>query len=166
VGYSGYLVLGRAGGTLADLPAVSAFGENLGDGARLEDGWQLLQVDAEEPDPDSAVAALVAATGHPALVAYVLDSDCAVVKASGPDGSRWSATLNPVVAEDYGAPPTGDLDTTVAAARAWSAAAGLTPSEADLRAALSEDATFAEDLCSRLLVGLGIPGASAEEGED
>lgn len=126
----------------------------------LGPGWYLLRSGGEPGDLDTEAAAMAAATAAPALIAFVLDSDCAVVHAATPRGLRWSAVLNPDLAEDYGAPPATPVDAAVAGAVAWASEAGLVADPGVLRAAMTDSDTFVEDLFDRLLRGLGLsPGA-------
>jgi hypothetical protein len=162
LGYWGHLVVARSALPLSEAPAVVVFGTDRSGPRTFEQGWQLLEVTGATPPRAPAVATLAAVTGHPALGAYVLDSDCAVVEAAAPSGLRWSATLNPEVAIESYDMPVGenDPDLALSGALAWSAEAGLVPSEPVLRDALTGSSAFAEDLFATLLAGLGIPGVS------
>ncbi|BEL08522.1 hypothetical protein Q0Z83_067130 [Actinoplanes sichuanensis] len=119
------------------------------------DGWHELQLDGFPES--SALPGLVTATGAPALVAVVLDSDMAHVQALSPAGVDWAAYLHPDNAEAFGAPPLPHSpDEIVELAVAWSTEAGLVADPEAVRAALTAKNTFAEETFTELLAALGI----------
>ncbi|MEV4280629.1 hypothetical protein [Actinoplanes xinjiangensis] len=120
-------------------------------------GWHELQLDGFPES--SALREVVAATGAPALMAVVLDSDMAHVQALSPAGVGWAAYLHPGNAEAFGAPPLPHSpDEIVELATTWSAEAGLHADRDAVRAALTAKNTFAEETFTDLLTGLGITG--------
>ncbi|HEY9286867.1 MAG TPA: hypothetical protein VIT43_02475 [Candidatus Dormibacteraeota bacterium] len=160
MGYWGHLLLAWTKDPLAALTEARAFGEPE-DERRLIEDWSLLRAGHEPPDLRTALASVVQATRMPALVAYVLDSDCAVLEAQTPAGLRWTAVLNRATAEaSYEGVADGVLpvDQVMAGAIGWANEAGLKPDQQMLSRALTEQAVFVEDLFDELLVGLGIPG--------
>ena len=162
VGFWGHLLLARHPGPLGELKEASAFG-NPEHERRLEQDWSVLWVGHEPPDLQTALTPVVSATRAPALVAYVLDSDCATIEAQAPSGLRWTGVLKPAMAADGYEGVAAQYDganQAVAGAIRWSREAGLTPSEADLRKALTEEPVFAEEAFDQLLIGLGVPGAT------
>src|SRR4051794_30733673 len=65
-------------------------------------GWQMVQVGHGLPGgPRRAVGKLVAATGSPAVVARVMDSDVCQAFGLAPSGESWETFLDPAMAEDY-----------------------------------------------------------------
>jgi hypothetical protein len=101
---------------------------------------------------------LVAATGAPAISAYVLDSDVADVQALTPDGQRWRTYLHPDVAESYGAPALSQTpDEVLTAALEWSGQAGLTADADAVRQALAAHYVGAENTFDELVTALGVP---------
>ncbi|MDQ6713256.1 MAG: hypothetical protein M3Z28_08735 [Candidatus Dormibacteraeota bacterium] len=162
MGFWGHLLLARDNRPLGTLREARAFGQPEHE-RRLDRGWSVLWVGREPPDLRSALTPVVAATRAPALVAYVLDSDCAAIEALTPSGLRWTGVLKPATAADSYEAVVAQYDgasTAVAGAIRWSREAGLTPSEADLRKALTDEPDFAEEAFDQLLVGLGVPGAA------
>ncbi|WP_432839146.1 hypothetical protein [Dactylosporangium sp. CA-092794] len=111
----------------------------------LGDGWQVFQ--AEGNGAAARLARAVAQrTGAPALAAYVLDSDCAILAAAAA-GETWQVAVRPEVLEDYGPPDEDDLlsgPEAVEALVAWAQAAGFDPDPAAVEEALDSDETFAE----------------------
>lgn len=116
---------------------------------------------------EPAVMALVKATKGPALVAYVMDSDCAVLEGRSQDGNRWDGILNREMCAGMGGSPEDvlvmyPLDRGLSGAMRWANDSGLRPSEAAITAALNGSNAFAEELFDQLLIGLGIAGAKLD----
>ena len=136
-----------------------------GDPELFENGWRLHRRDGDGGDLRGAIVALSQASGQPALVAYVIDSDCAQVEAAAPNGATWSAMLNPEVAvESYEAPEPPDPEVVIEAASAWAGEAELSLDRAQLRSVLTAEFEFAEEAFAALLAGLGIHGLPEPEG--
>lgn len=91
MGYWGYLVVARSERPLAELGALAGV---LGLKPRVSagGGWQVWESPGGDGDIGS-MNALAQETGAPALFGYVMDSDCVVVEAAGPESGGWSACL-------------------------------------------------------------------------
>ncbi|WP_406293581.1 hypothetical protein OG948_02965 [Embleya sp. NBC_00888] len=153
MGYWGYVVIAKGDHTLAEHPAVAAFGSGV-----LDDyprgSWREIQM-YSRPRDDADIAAVVAATGAPAMAFYVADGDCAVGEGAAPSGHRWDGVLTEVcVLSDYpDALPTGyRRDNAVAGAIAWAAEAGLTADPTKIEQA------FARGSLDNLYDAVGLPG--------
>jgi len=167
MGFWGSFVLARAEQeSLLDLPPVTSRSEGLEEEVRLGD-WRLGRFEGPElaQDAGALLADLVAATGAPALTAFVLDSDAVVVdglSAAGP----WRACLAREAmrgyceddGEDFGIYPSATA--AAAAAADWAREAGCTPDEQFLERVFATDEAdlFAEDLFTSLLQALGLTG--------
>ncbi|MER5892238.1 hypothetical protein [Streptomyces sp. NPDC001876] len=153
--FGGSLAIGSAA-ELRDLLKATGF-IGVEDTDVLAEGWQVSEfADADE----RSLPGLVEKAGAPAVMVSFLDSDVGFVEAVTPDGTAWTGLLNRGMAESYDIPLEDfPVETAVAGALAWSAAAGLTSEAEAVRQALTGSATFAEELYGLLLVGLGIPGA-------
>jgi hypothetical protein len=150
MGYSGRILVARTGGPYAG-PAPVLWEDDRGS------GWRWIQLDGDAP---GALGELVAATGAPAISAYVLDSDLADVEALTPDGQRWRTYLHPATAESYGAPPLSQTpDEVLQAALEWSGQAGLAGDADAVRQALVAHHTEAEEALGELVAALGVPTA-------
>ncbi|MBH1935911.1 hypothetical protein I5Q34_16815 [Streptomyces sp. AV19] len=165
----GYLLVGRREGrALPDSPVLRPNRHHLLPTASFGDGWQLWHHPRrpELGDLDALVRALADETGAPALAAYVMESDCAVVSGAGPGGAPWSACLGRRALAGYMADTGLALDELFPDPRAaaahcsdWAAAAGHTADPAELAAVLAaEAAPSVEDLFEDLLARLGIEG--------
>ncbi|MET8152374.1 hypothetical protein ACIBSW_01800 [Actinoplanes sp. NPDC049668] len=125
-------------------------------------GWWSVQLDGDSP---GALKGLVAATGAPAVSAFVLDSDCAEVEGLSPAGVSWRTYLHRDTAEGYGAPALEQSDEEITRqALAWSAEAGLAADPGALRDAFEATNVFAEETLDELLAALGIPALEVLEG--
>lgn len=157
MGNSGGSLATRSTGELHQLMRAAGF-TGIDDTEALAEGWCVADFAGAD---QRSLAALVRSTGTPAVMVSFLDSDVGFVEAVTPDGSSWEGLLNPDLAESYEIPLEHfPVEPAVAGALAWSAAAGLTPDEAAIRNTLTGSALFAEELCSALLVALGLPGAT------
>ncbi|WP_433794677.1 hypothetical protein [Actinoplanes sp. CA-252034] len=149
MGYSGGIYVAKAERPTA-LSELTVLWEK-----SFPDGWYELQLDGFPES--STLPEVVTATGAPALMAVVLDSDMAHVQALSPAGVAWAAYLHPDNAEAFGAPALPhSLDEMVDLAVAWSAEAGLDADPETVRAALNAENTFAEETFAGLLAALGI----------
>ena len=182
MGFWGSYVFARSREDLSGLPEVQTLGGDVDLALRGDDGWQVLALHRANPVlAEAAVPALVAATGAPALVANVADSDFAHVIADTPAGVRWSAMLNRTMAAGYGFPVDGGLDEfgdlpgellaefalpgvpeASASAVQWSAEGGALADLAAVTAALTANDTFVEDVILDLGRALGVWPATAE----
>ncbi|GAA0405225.1 hypothetical protein [Streptomyces luteireticuli] len=169
----GYLLLARPGRSLPESPALRTNRHHLLPTASFDDGWQLWHHphQPELGDLDALVRALADETGAPALAAYVMESDCAVVSGAGPGGAPWSACLGRRALAGYMADTGLALDelfpdprAAAAHCSAWAAAAGHTADPDGLAAVLAaEPEPRVENLFEDLLAHLGIE-AGAEDG--
>jgi hypothetical protein len=166
VGYFGTHFLARCA-ALGELACVQAIeGEELREHAHAG-GWRHGSVAGRDyTDPGDLAAALVAATGAPALAMYVFDSDFATVHLDSPQGVRHWFYLDPEAAmeifeefDDPVEPP--PLAETVAELRRWAAEAGLTAgTAAELAAAVFSGLEPSGGDVQRLFQALGVPDAA------
>jgi hypothetical protein len=158
MGYWGYLVAAKSDVPLDTLPELSTFGDEYVEVEPLGDGWQLAWVAGTTDNPLTGAQALAKTTGHPALAALILDSDCGPVAAADPQGTTWSGTLAKSMAIDsYDMPDDGiPLATTVESFLAWTTQAGLPTDEHPVTQALDPDATNPEHLFGLLLQATAI----------
>ncbi|GAA2914005.1 hypothetical protein GCM10020221_07110 [Streptomyces thioluteus] len=171
----GYLLLARRDRALPESPVLRPSRHHLLPTASFGDGWQLWhhphqpELGPHQPelgDLDALVRALADETGAPALAAYVMESDCAVVSGAGPGGAPWSACLGRRALAGYMADTGLALDelfpdprAAAAHCSAWAAAAGHTADPAELAAVLTaEPEPRVENLFEDLLAHLGIDG--------
>ncbi|MFD8211482.1 hypothetical protein ACFV2S_34445 [Streptomyces sp. NPDC059695] len=157
MGNSGGSLTTRSTGELHQLMRAAGF-TGIDDTQALAEGWQVTDfADAGR----RSLASLVERTGTPAIMLSFLDSDVGLVEALTPDGNSWEGLLNREKAKSYEIPLEHfPIESAVACALAWSAAAGLMPDEEAIRQTLTGSALFAEELSSALLVALGLPGAT------
>ena len=152
MGYTGRIVVARSAGPLSGLDGAEVL-----TGSAWPGGWRSAQLDG---DLRGALPMLVAATGAPAITAFIIDSDVADVEAATPAGGHWHVYLHPEQADDYGAPELEQTpDEVVAAALAWAAEAGLTADDTAVRTALEATNVLAEETFHELLVALGLAPA-------
>ncbi|NNN31621.1 hypothetical protein HLK59_14855 [Streptomyces sp. S3(2020)] len=91
MGYWGYFVVGRSERPLGELDALAG-AEGLTLRAEASGGWQVWEYPSGEGDVGS-MNSLARETGAPALFGYVMDSDCVVVEAAGPQSGAWTTCL-------------------------------------------------------------------------
>ncbi|KAF4410237.1 MULTISPECIES: hypothetical protein [Streptomyces] len=168
MGFWGYLVVGRSDRDLAECDTLAAGRERLELAETFADGWQLWQHPLEPGlgDLDDLAASLARETGAPTLLAFVMDSGCAVLEGAGPRRGSWTACLgrtamarhmarNEMTLDDVFPSPAG----AATCAADWAAAAGRTVDSACLAAVLSADPSpDVEKLFHRVLETLGIQG--------
>jgi hypothetical protein len=135
VGYWGVFTLARTSKPTDELDSIA----EVSDGAATSEQRGLWQIsEFWEEDVYSAAGAvlsqLVAATDAPALVGFVLDSDCVWVDGLVPGGRRFRVCIARESTQSYLDDHDQDIDQTfldpqaaTQAAVHWSAAAGLTP---------------------------------------
>ena len=158
MGYTGRILVAR---TVTSPAGSSAVAAEVLHAREFGAGWWSVQLDGDSP---GALERLVAATGAPALSAFVLDSDCADVEGLTPSGVKWRAYLHPDTAESYGAPALDQSEEEITRqALAWAAEAGLAAERGALRDVLEATSTFAEDTFDELLGALGIPGLAGAD---
>ncbi|MEV0279976.1 hypothetical protein AB0I22_26785 [Streptomyces sp. NPDC050610] len=174
MGFWGYFVIGRSERGLVECAVFDESRDHLELTDTFADGWQLWQhpPEPELGDIDSLVRGLTKETGAPALAAYVLDSECAVVAAASPSGGSWSACLGRATMARYMEQSEMDIGELFLTPRdaasqgvAWAAAAGhIANAGALARVMAAEPEPFVENLFYDLLAELGIED-EAEEGE-
>ncbi|MFJ4830473.1 hypothetical protein ACIP79_11210 [Streptomyces sp. NPDC088747] len=164
MGYWGYYVVGRSERPLAELDALSG-APGLVPLTQAPDGWQVWEYPSGDGDVGS-MNTLARETGAPALFGYVMDSDCVVVEAAGPESGAWTTCLARAAMVRY----LGDgqeglsvddyfLEPADAAARAvaWAAEAGHAVVAGPLLHVLTADPDpLAENLLFRFLDRLGV----------
>lgn len=91
MGYWGYFVVGRSERPLGELDALAG-AEGLSPRAEAPGGWQVWEYPSGDGDVGS-MNSLARETGAPALFGYVMDSDCVVVEAAGPESGAWTTCL-------------------------------------------------------------------------
>ncbi|MFI9204728.1 hypothetical protein [Streptomyces sp. NPDC053048] len=178
MGFWGYLLVGRGGDrALAECPVLASDRGCPGPDRTVRTvrtfagGWRLW-THPGPPEPagvDALVRALADETGAPALAAYVMESDCAVIGGThrpgdDADDAGWSACLGRTPLARYMADTELGLDelfpTPEAAAAhcaAWAAAAGHAADADELAGVLAADPEpLVENLFHELLARLGM----------
>ncbi|MDT0570381.1 hypothetical protein RM704_23435 [Streptomyces sp. DSM 3412] len=178
MGYWGYYVVGRSERPLAELDALAGAGA-MTLCATADDGWQIWAYPTGAPGAGAAgdsggsgdvgnMHALARETGAPALFGYVMDSDCVVVEAAGPESGAWTTCLarramaaylgdgEGLTVEDYFLEPGDAAERAVA----WAAEAGRAAVERSLAEVLTSEPgpadPLAENILFRLLDRLGV----------
>ncbi|MFI6880145.1 hypothetical protein ACIBL6_42550 [Streptomyces sp. NPDC050400] len=167
MGYWGYYVVARSGRPLKELEALGGVRDELTLLEERAEGWQVWECpggSGEQTRDVGSMNSLAAETGSPALFAYVMDSDCAVVEAAAPESGAWTTCLGRTAMagyiggderslEDYFLPPRDAAERAVA----WAAECGRTVPEQPLHDVLRADADpSAEELFFRFLDRLGV----------
>jgi hypothetical protein len=140
----GYFVVARPQCPLSELACVQRICRDSVDGispgtlgaTRCDGNWQYIQI-LNGADLDAVD--LVAETGEPALVVYVIESAVGLVSAGTADGLTWRRCLNPddaVRVFDIAPEKAGTVAETTAVAVAWASAAGRTADARALTAAV------------------------------
>ncbi|WP_327718990.1 hypothetical protein OG381_28870 [Streptomyces sp. NBC_00490] len=164
MGYWGYFVVGRSERPLGELDALAG-AEGLSLRVEASGGWQVWEYPSGEGDVGS-MNSLARETGAPALFGYVMDSDCVVVEAAGPESGAWTTCLaRTAMAEYIGADKEGltledyFLEPRDAAERAvsWAEEAGrAVEAEAVVEVLTADPDPLAENLFFRLLDRLAV----------
>ncbi|MER5179487.1 hypothetical protein ABT009_14150 [Streptomyces sp. NPDC002896] len=166
MGYWGYFVVGRSERPLAELTALQGVRDQLTLREQRAGGWQVWECPGggDATRDVGSMNTLALETGSPALFGYVMDSDCVVVEAAGPESGAWTACLargamasymggDELTLEDYFLRPRDAAERAVA----WAAEAGRDVPDEPLVEVLNADPDpFAEALFFRLLDGLGV----------
>ncbi|KUO21690.1 hypothetical protein [Streptomyces dysideae] len=164
MGYWGYFVVGRGERALTELEALSG-ARDMTLRARAPGGWPVWEYPSGDGDVGS-MNALALETGAPALFGYVMDSDCVVVEAAGPESGAWTTCLaraamaghlgagqEGLTLEDYFLEPRDAAERAVA----WAAEAGHEVNADVLFDVITADPDpVAENLFFRLLDRLGV----------
>lgn len=164
MGYWGYLVAAKSDVPLDTFPELSTFGDDYVRLESLTDGWQRAWVAGANENPAIGAQLLAAATGHPVLATFILDSDCGPIAAATPTGDTWSGTLAKSTAiHSYEMPDDGITpETATSSFCQWTEAAALPTDPALVAQALAPEAKDPERLFMVLLQASGItaPGQS------
>jgi hypothetical protein len=173
MGFWGSLVLCRPSGDLSEVEAIVSRDESVSEVAQPGGDWRIGQCEdtALIEDAEAFLRELVAESGAPAVLGYVLDSDCVDLVAMGAISGVWRSCLNREAMrahdEDY-LLDESILHAEAAAERAtqWAAEAGLQPNLPALLSVFSRtgDILFAESLFFELVDALGIGSAPAAAG--
>ncbi|QFQ99938.1 hypothetical protein F9278_31530 [Streptomyces phaeolivaceus] len=175
MGYWGYYVVGRSERRLVELGALGgAAGMTLC--VTADGGWQVWARPTGAPGAETAAGTgdvgnmntLARETGAPALFGYVMDSECVVVEAAGPESGAWTACLarramarylgdgEGHAVEDYFLEPRDAAERAVA----WAAEAGRAVVERSLVDVFTSEPgpadPLAENILFRLLDRLGV----------
>jgi hypothetical protein len=95
MGYWGYFAVAESTSPLGDLSCTRAI-PDLTINRRLAGDWQVWEHPGEPViEADDLALALAEETGNPALVGFVMDSDCVVIEAVDSSNGAWTACLNP-----------------------------------------------------------------------
>lgn len=164
MGYWGYFVVGRSERPLGELDALAG-AEGMRLRAEAAGGWQVWEYPSGEGDVGS-MNSLARETGAPALFGYVMDSDCVVVEAAGPQSGAWTTCLaRAAMAKYIGADKEGltledyFLEPRDAAERAvsWAEEAGhVVAAERVVEVLTADPEPLAENLFFRLLDRLAV----------
>ncbi|MFG2315251.1 hypothetical protein [Streptomyces tendae] len=136
-----------------------------------EGGWRVWAIDRKNPISKNELSVMVERSEAPALCAYVMDSDCAVIEALGVRTGFWRACLGRESMAGYMA-ESGETvegwfpsaDESVRAATDWAKDAGLDPSESRLAGAFAAAPDpFVEPVFEAMLEALGVRSASNGE---
>jgi hypothetical protein len=173
MGFWGSLVLCRPGGDLSEVHAIVSRDESVMEIARPGGDWRIGQCEdtALIEDAEAFLRDLVAESGAPAVLGYVLDSDCVDLVAMGAASGVWRSCLNREAMRAYDEGYLLDesiLRAEAAAERAaqWAAEADLQPNRPLLLSVFSRtgEILFAESLFFELVDALGVGSASAAAG--
>ncbi|MER6154953.1 hypothetical protein ABT147_05325 [Streptomyces sp. NPDC001868] len=175
MGFWGYYVVGRSERLLAELDALAG-AEGMTLCATAAGGWQIWAYPTGAPGGEGGegsgdvgnMNALARETGAPALFGYVMDSDCVVVEAAGPESGAWTTCLarramarylgdgEGLTVEDYFLEPRDAAERAVA----WAAEAGRAATERALADVFTSEPgpvdPLAENILFRLLDRLGV----------
>ncbi|MGA5880466.1 hypothetical protein ACPC3D_32440 [Streptomyces cellulosae] len=129
-----------------------------------EGGWRVWAIDREDTISEKELSMMVERSEAPALCAYVMDSDCAVIEALGVRTGFWRTCLGRESMTAYMA-ESGEVveewfpsaDESVRAALDWAKEAGADPSESRLAAALAAvPDPFVEPIFVAMLEAMGV----------
>ncbi|CCK25662.1 hypothetical protein BN159_1283 [Streptomyces davaonensis JCM 4913] len=164
MGYWGYFTVAESASPLGDLACTRAIPE-LTLNRRLSGDWQVWEHPAEpDIEADDLAVALAEETGKPALVGFVMDSDCVVIEAADSSNGAWTACLSPKAMARYLAEDGQQLeDWMLTPERAtenaviWARLTGRQVATAPLAEIFQKEADpFAEDLFFTLLRNLSL----------
>lgn len=167
MGFWGSFVLCRTEQPLDEIEIINDRDEGLEWSSSFESGWQVGQYPGNYilDDARALLEDLARLTGAPALIGFVLDSDCIDLRAYAPESGYFTACLDRESMAGYMADDGAVLadrflppDAAVSKASTWANAAGLDPDrDALVRLFTTAEADpFAEDLFFELVTALGI----------
>ncbi len=171
MGYWGVFTLARTSEPIDEQEVIA----EVSDGAascEQRGPWQVSEFWEEDvySAADVVLSQLVATTDAPALVGFVLDSDCVWVDGLAPAGQRFRVCIARDATQSYLDEHDQDIDQTfldpeaaTQAAVHWSAAAGLTPTTEVLTELFTRDELdvgVGQGAWFTLMEALGVPGAS------
>lgn len=164
MGYWGYFTVAESASPLGDLACTRAI-PGLTLNRRLSRNWQVWEHPAEpDIEAEGLALALTEETGKPALVGFVMDSDCVVIEAADSSNGAWTACLSPKAMAGYLAEDGQQLEDFMLTpeqaaehAAIWAALTGNQVAVAPLTDIFQREADpFAEDLFFTLLRGLSL----------
>ncbi|MFI6932949.1 hypothetical protein [Streptomyces sp. NPDC050287] len=101
MGYWGYFAVAESASPLGGLACTQAT-PGLTLSRRLSGDWQVWEHPAEPGiKADDLALALAEETGRPAIVGFVMDSDCVVIEAADSSNGAWTACLGPKAMAGY-----------------------------------------------------------------
>jgi hypothetical protein len=162
MGYWGYFAVAESVSPLGDLACTRVI-PGLTPNRRLSGDWQVWEHPAEpDIEADDLALALAEETGKPALVGFVMDSDCVVIEAADSSNGAWTACLSPKAMAGYLAEGGQQLedwmltpDQAATHAATWARLAGRVVETGPLAEVFQKEADpFAEDLFFTLLGSL------------
>lgn len=178
MGFTGHYVFGRSDRPLREAPvfdqASPASPDDIHECWPRAGGWQTLQL-TNGLWQWRHLDRLVEWSGASACVAYIYDSDVAMVDGLDQDGRRWEAHLNAEIAAEYDevdpqrwlADYQATIPSRAEAAIAWARSAGFGCDAQDqIEQLMRSEETFAEDLFVQLLDALNFPAAVDPEPAD
>jgi hypothetical protein len=164
MGYWGYFAVAESASPLGGLACTRAI-PGLTLNRRLSGDWQVWEHPAEpDIEADDLALALSEETGKPALVGFVMDSDCVVIEAADSSNGAWTACLSPKAMAGYLAEDGQQLedwmltpDQAAAHAVTWARLTGRVVATAPLAEVFQKESDpFAEDLFFTLLGSLSL----------
>ncbi|WP_125776380.1 hypothetical protein [Antribacter gilvus] len=176
MGFTGHYIFGRSDRPLREAPIFAQLANQTGRHVDIHDlwprpgGWQTLQVfglDFRQQE----VAALATWTGAPACVAWIMDSDLAVVDGAAPGGPEaesvcWDGVISmwTAAADEEGDPSVlaqleESLPRTVTGALAWARRAGYGDTTEPAIENVMRSEQGGDDIFFDLLDALGFPEA-------
>ncbi|SOD84264.1 hypothetical protein [Streptomyces sp. Ag109_G2-15] len=164
MGYWGYFAVAESASPLGGLACTRAI-PGLTLNRRLSGDWQVWEHPAEpDIEADDLALALAEETGKPALVGFVMDSDCVVIEAADSTNGAWTACLSPKAMAGYLAEDGQQLEDWMLApeqaaehAVNWARLTGRQVAMAPLVEVFQKEADpFAEDLFFTLLGSLSL----------
>ena len=102
VGYWGYFVVAKTERPATGLVSLGDVRDRLGGFERVPVGWRVWEHPGEPGiDAGPVVVQLAQEIQGPAMIGFVMDSDCVVIEAAGPASGSWTACLGPRLMDGY-----------------------------------------------------------------